>query len=169
MLSHWPKLKQFSHPNSTLECIQNIWMNIHYFPINNTTWNSIICFMCILIQIELIIHIQSSSPTLTKFHIKGTILSRSTGHGIGVLVSDNPLTENNTPHDKVILPLLLHKWAGNFQPFVHLKLGHRFHALLKVCSDHDDCPFNFKRTFQHIYKSLKCVLMLWSKFTALIN
>ena len=25
-----------------------------------------------------------------------------------------------------------------FSHCVHLKLGHRFHALLKVCSDHDD-------------------------------
>ena len=25
-----------------------------------------------------------------------------------------------------------------FSRRIHLKLGHRFHALLKVCSDHDD-------------------------------
>ena len=31
--------------------------------------------------------------------------------------------KNNTPHDKVILPLLLHcKWASNFRHCVHLKL-----------------------------------------------
>ena len=38
--------------------------------------------------------------------IGATSSSRSTGHGIGVLVS---VTENNSPHDKVILPLLLQK------------------------------------------------------------
>ena len=40
--------------------------------------------------------------------IKGTISSRSTGHGIGVIV----LTENNAPHDKVMLPLLLRTVAA---------------------------------------------------------
>ena len=68
--------------------------------------------------------------------VKGAVSSRSTGHGIGVLVL---VTENNTLRDKVILLLLLHKWVSNFQSqCVHLKLGHRFHALLKVCSDRDD-------------------------------
>ena len=37
-----------------------------------------------------------------KIFVKGAVSSRSTGHGIGVLVV-------NTPHDKVIIPLLLHK------------------------------------------------------------
>ena len=27
----------------------------------------------------------------------------------------NSVAKNNTPHDKVILSLLLHKWASNFQ------------------------------------------------------
>ena len=38
-------------------------------------------------------------------------------------------------YDKVILPLLLYKWVSHC---VHLKLEHRFHALLKVCSNRDD-------------------------------
>ena len=37
---------------------------------------------------------------------------------------------------KIIL-LLLRKWVM-FTHCVHLKLGHRFHAQLKVCSDRDD-------------------------------
>ena len=40
--------------------------------------------------------------------LKGTISSRS-GHGISMT------EKNNTPHYKVILPLLLHKWASNFR------------------------------------------------------
>ena len=36
----------------------------------------------------------------------------------------NSVTENNTPHDKVILPLLLHKFSVIFSRCVHLKLGH---------------------------------------------
>ena len=61
------------------------------------------------------------------------------------------MTENNTPHDKVTLLLLLHIEPVIFSRCVHLKLGHRFHALLKVCSDRDDivrlivfddCPSN---------------------------
>ena len=53
------------------------------------------------------------------------------------------MTENNTPHDKVVLPLLLHKWASNFQWLCsYLKLWHQFHVL-KVCSDRDDIvPLN---------------------------
>ena len=41
-------------------------------------------------------------------------------------------------------PLLPHKWASNFQSLCpSYKLGHRFHALLKVCPDRDDIvPFN---------------------------
>ena len=35
----------------------------------------------------------------------------------------------------MIRSLLLHKQASHC---VHLKLGHRFHALLKVCSGRDD-------------------------------
>ena len=39
----------------------------------------------------------------------------------------------------MILPLLLlHKMTVIFRHGVHLKLGHRFHALLKVCSDRED-------------------------------
>ena len=38
----------------------------------------------------------------------------------------------------VIFLLLLHKWASIFSHCVHLKLGHRFHAQLKGCSDCDD-------------------------------
>ena len=48
------------------------------------------------------------------------------------------MTESSTPHDKVILPLMLHKEPVTFSHCVHLELGHRFHALLKVCSDRDD-------------------------------
>ena len=41
------------------------------------------------------------------------------------------------PH--IILSLLLHKWASNFQSLCYNpKLGHRFHALSKVCSNRDD-------------------------------
>ena len=39
----------------------------------------------------------------------------------------------------MILPLLLHKMTVIFRHGVHLKLGHRFHALLlKVSSDRED-------------------------------
>ena len=44
-----------------------------------------------------------------------------------------------------LLPLLLHTIYDPviFSRYVHLKLGHRFHALLKICSDHDDIvPLN---------------------------
>ena len=51
------------------------------------------------------------------------------------------LTENNNPHNKVILPLLLHKWASNFQSLcVHLKRGHRFLETLLWSWQY--CPFN---------------------------
>ena len=53
------------------------------------------------------------SSFLPKSHIKkhtqicmfkGTVLSRSAGHGIGVLVLRlTHVTENNTPHDKVVI------------------------------------------------------------------
>ena len=60
--------------------------------------------------------------------IKGTISSRSTGRGIGVLVLDykTQVAENISPHDKVITePVIFSRWC------VHLKLGHRFHALFE--------------------------------------
>ena len=51
------------------------------------------------------------------------------------------VTENNTQHNKVILPLLLHKSAGNFQR-VHHKLGHKFHAPVESLLRYWYCPFN---------------------------
>ena len=53
----------------------------------------------------------------------------------------NSVTENNTPHDKVILPLIAAAYMsqGIFSHDVNLKTEHWFHdALPKVCSDHDD-------------------------------
>ena len=42
-----------------------------------------------------------------------------------------------------------------FSHCVHLKLGHRFHALLEVCSDRDDTvPLTDKIAYQNI-------LLLW--------
>ena len=56
------------------------------------------------------------------------------------------MTENNTPHDKVILPYSCCCMKTIFSHCVHLKLGHQFHALLKVCSDSDDIvPFKTYR------------------------
>ena len=43
---------------------------------------------------------------------KRTILSPC---GLKGTVSSRSVTENNTPRDKVISPLLMHKWASNFQ------------------------------------------------------
>ena len=59
--------------------------------------------------IRLVLH------AMMKVNIKGTTSPRTTGHGIGVLVFVNSVTGNNIPHDKVILSLLLHKWASKFQ------------------------------------------------------
>ena len=66
--------------------------------------------------------------------VKGTISSWSTGHGIWVLVFILTQWLKIIPHIRR-LPLLLHKWASNC---VHFKLGHRFHAMLQVCSDRDN-------------------------------
>ena len=44
----------------------------------------------------------------------------------------NSVTENNTPHAKVIIITV---WR--------IKLGHRFHALLKVLWSLRHCPFNY--------------------------
>ena len=94
------------------------------------------------------------------------------------------MTENNTPHDKVILPFLLHKWASNFQSlcssipcpvksllwswrYCPFKLGHRFHALLKVCSDRDDIvPLNklmFPKIAVVLSPKRKLCSKMWTK------
>ena len=78
--------------------------------------------------------------------IKGTILSQSTGHGIGVL----QVHVRSTQWLKIIPHLIRSYYLSCsvnkpvfFSHCVHLKLGHRFHALLKVCFDHDDSvPLN---------------------------
>ena len=41
--------------------------------------------------------------------------SAGAGAGAGAGASNSFVTENNTPHDKVILPLPLHKRVSNFQ------------------------------------------------------
>ena len=47
--------------------------------------------------------------------------------------------KNNTPHDKVILPLLLHKWASNFQSLCSSWTRTPIPCpVRKVCSDRDD-------------------------------
>ena len=82
---------------------------------------------------------------------KWAIMLQSKGHGIRVLV-----TEYNTPHDEVILLFLLHKWASNF----HLKLGHRFHALLKFCPDAVSWPSGLVRWTQVLVLS-ECGFESW--------
>ena len=63
-------------------------INFHrYIGLNDFKSNT--CFLLIVYFI-----------VLYCFNIKGAISSRSTGHGIGVLVL---VTENNTPHDKVLI------------------------------------------------------------------
>ena len=49
------------------------------------------------------------------------------------------MTENNTPHDNVIITVAAaQNEPAIFSHCVHLKLWHWFHALLKVCSDRDN-------------------------------
>ena len=49
--------------------------------------------------------------------------------------------------------MLLHNEPVVFSHCVHLKLGHRFHALLKVCSDRDDiAPFKLDSAYSTGHK-----------------
>ena len=57
------------------------------------------------------------------------------------VVRVNSLIKNKTPHDCCIHVHV--NESVSFSHCVHLKVGQRFHALLKVCSDRDDTvPLN---------------------------
>ena len=73
------------------------------------------------------------------YTLKASVSPWSTGHGIGVLVLEL------TRWLKLVWYIIRSYYRCCcinepviFSYSVHLKLGHWFHALLKVCSDHDD-------------------------------
>ena len=57
-----------------------------------------------------------------------------------------------------------------FSHCVHLELGHRFHALLKVCTDRDDIvPFNALNRGRIYKATLQPALLLWYLLHFFVN
>ena len=70
------------------------------------------------------------------------------------------MTENNTTYDKVILLCCCIDEPVIFSHCV-LKLGHQFHAMLKVCSDRDDIVlFFFKSISKQIVQFISPMCLL---------
>ena len=55
----------------------------------------------------------------------------------------------------------------NFSHYVLLKLGHQFHALLNVCSDRDNNPFEWHLyVYWNTFCKCICVYFIKTKITA---